>query len=266
MARIRSRWLLWRLPALVACAAAVLFASGFWLALRGTLGDPIGEPPPTPAPPAPISRKAGERLLLVLGDSLARGTGDESGRGFAVDTLEAVRKRGPAQLANLGVNGAESADVLAVAQSPNVRRLAASADAILVSAGGNDLSHSVRLDLSSPVEAAARIEKARATYGANLRAILSVLREANPKCPIAVVGLYNPFGAAGPEGSLGRSVILEWIDSQERAALGYADVRVVPTFDLFDGRADRLAADHFHPNQKGYALIAERILETLPED
>lgn len=266
MARIASRWLLWRLPALVACAAGVVFAAGFWLALRGTLGDPIGEPPPTPAPPAPISRKAGERLLLVLGDSLARGTGDESGRGFAVDTLEAWKKRGPAQLVNLGVNGAESANVLAVAQTPNVQSLAASADAILISAGGNDLSHSLTRDLSSPVEAAARIEKARGAYAANLRTMLAGLRQANPRCPIAVIGLYNPFGTPGPEGSIGRSVLLEWIGSAEQAALAFPEVRVVPTFDLFDGRLDRLAADRFHPNRKGYALIAERILEVLPEN
>ena len=266
MARIRSRWLLWRLPALVACAAGIVFAAGFWLAMRGTLGEPIGEPAPTPAPPAPISRKAGERLLLVIGDSLARGTGDETGRGFAVDTLEAWKKRGPAQLANLGVNGAESADVLAVVKTPNVKRLAASADAILVSAGGNDLSHAVTRDLKSPAEAAARVEKARDAYAANLRTILAALKEANPKCPIAVIGLYNPFGSAAPEGALGRAVLLEWIGSAERTALAFAQVRVVPTFDLFDGRPDRLAADRFHPNRKGYALIAERILEVLPEN
>jgi lysophospholipase L1-like esterase len=265
MARINSRWLLWRLPALVACAAAIVFALGFWLALRGTLGDPIGEPAPTPAPPAPISRRAGGRLLLVLGDSLARGTGDETGSGFAVDTLEAWKKRGSVELANLGVNGAESADVLAVTQAPNVKSLVASADAILLSAGGNDLSHSFSRDLSSPVEAAARMEKARTTYATNLRAILSSLRQTNAKCPIVVIGLYNPLGTPGPEGALGRSVILEWIDTQEQAALAIANVRVVPTFDLFDGRPDRLAADRFHPNKAGYALITERILQVLPD-
>jgi lysophospholipase L1-like esterase len=266
VARIRSRWLLWRLPALVACAAGLVFATGLWLALRGTFGEPLGAPPPPPASPSPIPLRNGERLLLVLGDSLARGTGDETGRGFAVDVLEAIRKRGPAQLANLGVNGAESTDVRAVADMPNVRRLAASAEAILVSAGGNDLSHAVTRDLSSPAQAAARIEKARETYGANLRAILTGLREANSRCPIVVIGLYDPFGTAGPEGGVGRSVLLDWFDTAERAALSASDVRVVPTFDLFDGRPDRLGADRFHPNSKGYALIADRILQVLPEN
>ena len=183
-------------------------------------------------------------------------------------TLEAIAVS-PARFLspNLGVNGAESADVLAVAEKPNVKSLAASADAILLSAGGNDLSHAVTRDVSgSPVEAAARIEKARIAYAANVGKILAGLREANAKCPIALIGLYNPFGGAGPEGSLGRAVLLEWTGSAERAALAFADVRVVPTFDLFDGRPDRLAADRFHPNGKGYALIAERILQVLPDN
>jgi lysophospholipase L1-like esterase len=257
---------LWRLPALVACGAGLVFAAGFWLGLRGTLGEPIGEPPPAPVSPRPAARRPGEQLLLVVGDSLARGTGDESGRGFAGDVFEALKRRGAARMANLGVNGAESADVRAVAETPNVRTLAASADVILLSAGGNDLSHSVTRDLRSPVETAAAIGKARDAYVANLRAMLTGLREASPKSPIYVIGLYDPFGMQGPEGRLGRSVILGWNGLAAETALAIPDVHVVPTFDLFDGRPDRLSADKFHPNRKGYALIAERIVQLLPDN
>ena len=85
----------------------------------------------------------GRRFLLVLGDSLARGTGDETGKGYAADVLDSLKKSGAADMANLAVNGAESGDVERVLESENVGRLAASADWILLSAGGNDLSHSV---------------------------------------------------------------------------------------------------------------------------
>lgn len=266
MARLSSRWLLWRLPALVGAAAALVFATGFWLALKGTLGEPIGEPPPLPVSPKALPRRGGERFLLVLGDSLARGTGDESGRGWATDVFDAFRRRGPARMANLGVNGAESQDVRAVVATPNVRTLAASADVILVSSGGNDLSHALPRDMRSPAGAVASVEKARDAYTANLRAILKDLREANPRCPIYVIGLYDPFGMQGPEGRLGRSVILSWNNLAQETALGFEDVHVVPTFDLFDGRPDRLAVDRFHPNRKGYALIAERVVELLPDN
>lgn len=266
MVRVSSRWLLWRLPALVAAAAALVFATGFWLALRGTLGEPIGEPAPPPAAPKPVARREGERLLLVIGDSLARGTGDESGRGWAGDVFEAFRKRGAARMANLGINGAESTDVRALVATPNVRTLAASADTILLSAGGNDLSHAVARDLRSPAEAAAALEKARDAYAANLRAILKDLREANASCPIYLIGLYDPFDMQGREGRLGRSVILGWNGLVAETALGFPGVHVAPTFDLFDGRPDRLAVDRFHPNRKGYALIAERVVQLLPDN
>jgi lysophospholipase L1-like esterase len=265
MARISSRWLLWRLPALVACAAALVFATGFWFALRGTLGEPIGEPPPTPAAPKPSARREGERLLLVLGDSLARGTGDESGRGWAGDVFDAYKLRGTARMANLGVDGAESSDVRKVAETPNVRTLASSADIILLSAGGNDLSHSATRDIRSPAEMADSFDKARDAYAANLRAILKDLRDANPKSPIYLIGLYDPFGMQGPEGRLGRSVILGWNSLVAETALAFPGVHVVPTFDLFDGRPDRLSADRFHPNRKGYSLIAQRVVQLLPD-
>lgn len=266
MARVSSRWLLWRLPALVAAGAALVFSAGFWLALNGAFGEPIGEPPPPPSAPRPVARREGERLLLVVGDSLAKGTGDETGRGFAGDVFDAFRKRGPARLVNLGVNGAESADVRAVVAAPNVRSIAASADAILLCAGGNDLSHAVTRDLRSPAELAAAVEKARDAYAGNLRAILKDLREANPGSPIYVVGLYDPFGMEGPQGRLGRSVLLGWNNLVAETALSFPGVHVVPTFDLFDGRPDRLAVDRFHPNRKSYALIAERVVQLLPDN
>jgi lysophospholipase L1-like esterase len=37
----------------------------------------------------------------------------------------------------------------------------------------------------------------------------------------------------------------------------------VPTFDLFQGRADRLSADRYHPNAEAYGEIAERMLQVV---
>src|SRR5688572_1154647 len=49
MPRRSSRLLLWHLPAILAGITGVLLAVGFALAVRGSTGDPLGEPPPTPA-------------------------------------------------------------------------------------------------------------------------------------------------------------------------------------------------------------------------
>ncbi|HLN59387.1 MAG TPA: GDSL-type esterase/lipase family protein [Thermoanaerobaculia bacterium] len=264
MARSLSRLWLWRLPAAIAVLAALLFAGGFVLALRGSLGEPIGEPPALPASKPARVKPPGRRILLVLGDSLARGTGDETGRGYASDVLESVRKGGAADMANLAVDGAESGDVARVLESENVGRLAASADWILLSVGGNDLSHAVSRETGTAASALDAISAARSRYAGNLRRILSRLREVNPLSPIYVLGLYDPFTQEVSLTRVGSSVILGWNNLIEETALSFPQVFVVPTFDLFYGRADRLGADHFHPNARGHEAIAQRIVQLLP--
>jgi lysophospholipase L1-like esterase len=263
MPRSPSRFWLWTAPVAIALAAAIVLGTGFVLALRGAAGDPIGEPAPPPRSAEPTPIPTGVRRLLVIGDSLARGTGDETGRGFAGDVLEAMRRHGHAELVNLGVNGMESPEIRGVAESANVRGLAAGASLILVSAGANDLSHSLGRPGASASDASAAVGDARRGYAENLRAILTALRAANPTAPIGLIGLYDPFSSderAGP-GRLGSSVILQWNALAAETALSFPGVFVVPTFDLFQGREDRLSADKYHPNAEGYRLIAERILQ-----
>src|SRR6266542_1296735 len=62
-----SRLWLWHVPATLATVAGVVFAAGFWLALKGGAGAPLGEPPPPPARQGP-PRPAGKRLVRVLGE------------------------------------------------------------------------------------------------------------------------------------------------------------------------------------------------------
>jgi lysophospholipase L1-like esterase len=263
MARVASRFWLWRLPAAVAVLATLLFGAGFWLALRGVVGRPLGAAPPAPQSSVLPTGGASGRLLLVLGDSLARGTGDETGRGFVADVLDGLRKKGgKVEVANLSVNGAESSEVRELVDTANVRSLAASAAWILVSVGGNDLSHAVPRGSDSPAGPLESVAQARNQYAANLRAILGSLREASPTAPIRVLGLYDPFERAATS-RLGASVILGWNHLIEETALSEGGALVVPTFDLFEGREDRLALDHFHPNRAGYAAIATRILQGI---
>lgn len=264
MTRLSSRLWLWYMPAAVGAVAALVFGIGFWLALSGSLGQPLGSPPPPARAAGPAAKRPGQSLLLVLGDSLARGTGDESGKGFAADVLELLRRRGPAQIANLAVNGTESADVRDLVRSPNVRTLAASADLILLSVGANDLSHSVPGAGAPTAGALEEMRLSRVRLAANLREILGALREANSRAPICVLGLYNPFGGDSAAARAGSSVILSWNSVLQETALSFPGVFLIPTFDLFQGHPERLAVDRFHPNRKGYDAIAARMAQLIP--
>lgn len=248
---------------MVGTLAAATFAAGFVFALRGSLGEPMGDAPPAPAVKSAPIKKTGRRFLLVLGDSISRGTGDEGGKGYAADVADALRKRGATDVANLAVNGAESADVLEVLKSPNTARLVSSADWIVFSAGGNDISHSIPRIASSAGTPLDAIAASRSAYVANLREILARIREFNPSAPVYVIGLYDPFGNVGPQGRVGSSVVRAWNSLLEETALSFPDVTVVPTFDLFYGRPDRLAADRFHPNAAGHQAIADRVAQLI---
>ena len=261
MARGLSRFWLWTVPLCVGIAAAILFGAGLVLALRGATGQPLGTPPPPKPAAAPSAAgRDGIYRILVLGDSLAKGTGDETGKGFGVNVLEDFRKKGRAEITNLGVNGMESPEVLALVESANVRSLASSASLILVSVGGNDLSHSLTRG-AGPTDVADAVAASRTRYAQNLRAILAALREANPTARICVLGLYDPFGGDQAQARIGASVILQWNTLIAETALSFPNVTVVPTFDLFEGRPDRLSADHYHPDGKAYEEIARRILQ-----
>ena len=201
--------------------------------------------------------------MLVLGDSLSHGTGDPSGRGYAADVVTALRRRGPVETVNLAVAGAESSDLRRLVESSNVRSLAASADVILLSIGGNDLSHSVA-GVGAPTETLSEIAAARSRLAENLRAILTALRAANPTAPIRVLGLYQPFTGAGRDARIGESLVLSWNNLVAEITLGYTNVTAVAVFDLFAGRPERLATDRFHPNRDGYRAIADRVVQTLP--
>jgi lysophospholipase L1-like esterase len=266
IARVRraSRFWLWTLPALIGLVGALALSTTFLLALRGARGSPLGVAPPPPKEvPAPAA-KPGRRLVLILGDSLARGTGDPSGRGWSLDVLDEIRRRVPADSSNLAVNGWESADVRRLVERQNVRALAARASMILLSVGGNDLSHSLPRSAGPAPVAVDAVEKGRQAFLANLKAILQTLRTENRTAPIYLLGLYDPFQLAGAEGRLGASVILQWNAEMAQVANLVDNVRVIPTFDLFQGRMDRLGADRFHPNREGYAAIAARAIQSLP--
>lgn len=256
-----SRSWLWRVPAALALVAGAVFTAGFWLAIRSSSGSPIGAAPPAPAP-FQASKKPGKRLVLILGDSLSHGTGDPTGRGYAADVVAALERRGPVDSVNLAVAGAESSDLRKLVESANVQSLAAAADLILFSVGGNDLSHSLSA-VSAPAQALSSVGDSRSRFADNLRSILRDLREANPSVPIRLLGLYQPFGGEGRESRVGESVVLSWNSVLAETALGYANVAAVPVFDLFQGRPDRLATDRFHPNRQGYRAIADRVIQTL---
>jgi lysophospholipase L1-like esterase len=183
----------------------------------------------------------GVRRIAVLGDSVARGAGDESGGTGIAGRLGA---------ANFGVNGARTTVVLDVLRRPDVRATLRSADVVIVSVGGNDLfgDGAARfLTFLAPGRAMDRTIN-------RIAAIVDRIHATNPATRVVLLGLYDPYRTP----YLDEQVAL-W-DSRLIARFARdRNVDVVRIADLLAGAARLSPIDHFHPSGEGYALIAARI-------
>jgi lysophospholipase L1-like esterase len=115
----------------------------------------------TQPPPVPLPQSI---HVVLLGDSLAYGAGDESRKGLAGRLEEHLEARGIAAVktTNLGLNGAQTSDILAKLRQARVRSAVAHADAVVLSIGANDLFRtpgSREETLRNPFGAADRILK-----------------------------------------------------------------------------------------------------------
>ena len=198
----------------------------------------------------PHARAAGGLpQLAVLGDSVAHGAGDETGRGIAGNLAQQLN----AHVSNLGINGARTTDVLRLLQTPAANKAISNADAVVVSIGGNDLYGDSVARLLAAVWPALHMTPTLD----RVAAIVTRLHTINPAARIYLLGLFDPYRR--PE--LDRQVAI-WDSSLIARFADDADVDVVRIADLFTYTSRLSSLDHFHPGAAGYAAIATRIAST----
>ena len=252
-----KRLFFWKLPLIAATAAAMVFASGFWLVIRGDLGAPVNVAS-EPAE-AKSTRKTSEVRIVVLGDSLARGTGDETGLGIpgTVDAELARRKVPRRPTVKLGVNGYRTADVGKQLESVGVRRLIAESNVVILSVGGNDLFGTFGATSTPPPDPEAIFDRVLES----VKDVVREIRAANPTARIFLVGLYNPF-VFSPNGARLTPLVHRWNSRLVESFEKDGNLTVVQTSDIFSHR-DRLSFDRFHPGGEAYRMIGRRIAESI---
>lgn len=261
-----TSWI-WRITSTLSCAATLLLIYGFVAAVAGNL-SPAPVSPPAAAPEsgqAPSPAAGTEIRAVAIGDSLARGTGDDSGSGFVRRTVDLLDKNGmnAKLINNLGINGLTTDALLTRLDETGVQYVLKEANVIMLSIGGNDLFAGGQA-LQSGTEPPS-VEKLRATLpaaSARLQKILDKLHTINPDARILYLGLYNPFSDLPDLKVPGNAVVSEWNEAALRITNKSDQMSVIPTFDLFEQNLEAyLSSDHFHPNGAGYEAIAERIVQ-----
>lgn len=208
------------------------------------------------------AKNKNEIKIVALGDSLTKGLGDDTGKGYAGNIEDEVKQRTKKRvsLVNLAINGQTSIQLKQQVQEPEVQRQISSADFILVTIGGNDLFRGGQGLLDYQSKNIAIIEK---KYLTNLQFIFRQIRQVNSNADVFFVGLYNPFIDLS-EGKATSQVVRKWNYDSAEISADFPKIIFVPTFDIFELNVNNyLYSDHFHPNTKGYHLIAERVAALL---
>lgn len=197
--------------------------------------------------------------VVAIGDSLAYGTGDESGEGIAGRLEDELRTRGitSVETQNLGVNGAQTADLITRLKQERTRKAVADADAIVLSIGANDLFRTPGAreeTLQNPLAVASRILT-------RLESIVAELHRLAPKARILILGGYNPV-PNHPYASMINQYLGLWDSTISDRFARDPLVTIVKLSDIVSPkRLSRL--DHFHPGGEAYGAAAKRIAEII---
>jgi lysophospholipase L1-like esterase len=250
------RFLVWYLPLTAAIVAAILFGAGFYSFLRGDIGTSVSIASPTRVN---VSSPRQQIAPMILGDSLGRGTGDESGLGIGGRLVDELRRRNvnTKNIVSVAVNGARTRDLIQQLDSHNVQTLIAESNVIIVSIGGNDLWGDNNWRNAPPRDP----EGVMKGVLDRVEESVKIVRRANPTARIFVIGLYNPF-ISTPFGKMLTPFVNRWNALLVERFGSDPNIVIVQTSDIFAYR-DRLSFDRFHPNDEGYTLIARRIADAI---
>jgi lysophospholipase L1-like esterase len=197
--------------------------------------------------------------VVTLGDSLAYGAGDESGEGITGRLEEELRGRGVSSVdaVNLGVNGAQTGDVLSRLKQARVKKALENADAVVLSIGANDLfrsSHSREEILRAPEAVAARILD-------RIETIVREIHRIQPEARVLVLGGYNPV-PRHEWAALINQYLGMWDEVLAARFANDSRVAVVKMADIVTPQ--RLSRyDSFHPGSAAYREAAKRIAAML---
>ncbi|SQF81316.1 GDSL-like lipase/acylhydrolase protein [Streptococcus equi subsp. zooepidemicus] len=221
---------------------------------------------------------------IAIGDSLTEGVGDLTNQGGFVPLLSGDLGdyfNATVNTENYGVSGNTSQQILTrMTENKEITEQLKKANLMTLTVGGNDVLAVIRKNLANLK--VSNFKKPARQYQERLRKILDLARKDNQDLPIFVLGIYNPFYLNFQELTEMQTVINDWNKKTQEVVDDYDHVYFIPINDLLykgvDGKEgivqstgeqttivnDALfSGDHFHPNNTGYQIMSDAVMETI---
>jgi lysophospholipase L1-like esterase len=210
-----------------------------------------------------------ELHIVAAGDSLTQGVGDSTNSGgyipYLAEQLEKEKGIRNANFENFGVRGNRADQLLLRLGSKEIRNSIKDADLIILTIGGNDLMKVVKENFSSLQLNHFTAEQL--VFKERLQAIFTKIREQNQQAPIVLIGLYNPFYNWFADVKEMNQIVDEWNFQSQSLVAKDGNAYFVDIHDIFlNNEENLLYTDYFHPNDRGYQLIADRVYQILRQE
>ncbi|MGE6260313.1 SGNH/GDSL hydrolase family protein [Heyndrickxia sporothermodurans] len=204
--------------------------------------------------------------IVSVGDSLTQGVGDSTNQGgyipYLRNELESLEMIKSADFQNFGVRGNRTDQLEQRLSKSEITNAIQKADLVIITIGGNDIMKVFR-DNFSNLELK-KFEHALIGYKQRLDSIVKTIRNENPKTGILLIGVYNPFMKWFSDIKEVDEIIQDWNNTSRQVINQYKKTEFIPVADIFEKQEENLLyTDYFHPNDKGYKLIAERVFSYL---
>jgi len=204
--------------------------------------------------------------IVTLGDSLTEGIGTAFNQGGFVSVLERTinEEEKIASFTNYGKLGEQTTDLRRRLNKPSVQQAIMQANIVVITVGANDMIKVMKENLFELTLES--FEDERAQFEKRLGRIFKKIEDINPKVHIYVIGFYNPFEKYFNHIPEFEQIISSWNTGSERVTNKGDNRTYVPIHDIFSHNPLLLSQDNFHPNEKGYLKIAERLLEYFTKE
>lgn len=208
------------------------------------------------------SYASGGEKYVVLGDSIAKGTGTENPEECCFG--KTVADRFGWELVNYGVDGYTSSDLLALLDRQDVSSSIRQADYISISIGGNNyLKNNVSSLIAQGFAGKSEeSEKIVSAFAVDFAGIISAIRSLNPDAVIIVQTLYNPRHDST------RSIVNKAVKRLNETFYNYLDEHpgeyvIADVYSAIGDDSSLIAPDTIHPNEQGHRVIADEIISVI---